>query len=108
MTILQTKRFSEETQTADNRDINDVTPKIWKTIEKPLVRHGFITALVSGSAALTTPKHEPELIHVLATPFGSFIAIPAENTKVLLRDWRQTILLDVIHRRRTRKLICNS
>lgn len=64
MISLQTKKFTE--RTAGHCDIIDITAKIHEAIEKEQIRHGLITAFVSGStAALTTIEYESGLIQDL-------------------------------------------
>ena len=61
---LQTKKFTEKT--AGHCDVIDITPRIHEGIEKEQIRHGLISAFVSGStAALTTIEYEAGLIQDL-------------------------------------------
>ncbi|HEY6999812.1 MAG TPA: secondary thiamine-phosphate synthase enzyme YjbQ [Candidatus Binatia bacterium] len=61
---LQTKKFTEKT--AGHCDVIDSTPRIHAAIEKEQIRHGLISAFVSGStAALTTIEYEAGLIQDL-------------------------------------------
>jgi hypothetical protein len=90
VTSLQTKRFSEQTQTAGNGDINDVTSEVLKAVEKPLIHHGLIIAYFRHRHS-HHQRTRSEIDSPPATPFDSFIAISVENTKVLPRDWQRTI-----------------
>ena len=64
MITFQTKKITEKTSGYCN--IIDITPRIRDSIQKEKIRHGLITAFVSGStAALTTIEHESGLIQDL-------------------------------------------
>jgi hypothetical protein len=96
VTSLQTKRFSQQPQTAGNGDITDATPKVWNTIEKALIHHGVITVCFRHQRS-HRPRTQTGIDSRPGHAFWSVHRNTGENTKALLRDWRQTILHDVIH-----------
>jgi len=104
----QTKRISEQTQTAGNGDINDVMSEVRQAVEKPLIHHGLITAFVSGTAALTTTEHEAELIHLRPRRLIRSSRYPSKTPKSCREIGSERFRVDAIRRRGARKLICNS